>query len=45
MKDILEMYKFDDPSEKPLDNYPVDAILDVGIRNQFNITEAFGEGS
>jgi hypothetical protein len=28
-----------------LDNYPVDAILDVGIRNQFNITEAFGEGS
>ena len=28
-----------------LDNYPVDAILDVGIRNQFNITEAFGKGS
>ena len=25
-----------------LDNYPVDAILDVGIRNQFNVTEAFG---
>ncbi|MBP0970381.1 MAG: hypothetical protein J5744_09575 [Oscillospiraceae bacterium] len=28
-----------------LDKYPVDAILDVGIRNQFNVTEAFGEGS
>ena len=28
-----------------LDNYPIDAILDVGIRNQFNVTEAFGEGS
>ena len=27
-----------------LDKYPVDAILDVGIRNQFNVTEAFGEG-
>ena len=27
-----------------LDKYPVDAVLDVGIRNQFNITEAFGEG-
>ncbi|MBQ5412544.1 MAG: hypothetical protein IIU19_04090, partial [Oscillospiraceae bacterium] len=27
-----------------LDNYPIDAILDVGIRNQFNVTEAFGEG-
>ena len=25
-----------------LDTYPVDAILDVGIRNQFNVTEAFG---
>lgn len=28
-----------------LDTYPVDAVLDVGIRNQFNVTEAFGEGS
>ena len=28
-----------------LDTYPVDAILDVGIRNQFNVTEAFGPGS
>ena len=28
-----------------LDKYPVDSILDVGIRNQFNVTEAFGEGS
>ena len=28
-----------------LDRYPVDAVLDVGIRNQFNVTEAFGEGS
>ena len=28
-----------------LDKYPVDAILDVGIRNQFNVPEAFGEGS
>ena len=27
-----------------LDTYPVDAILDTGIRNQFNVTEAFGEG-
>ena len=27
-----------------LDKYPVDAVLDVGIRNQFNVTEAFGEG-
>ena len=25
-----------------LDNYPVDAMLDIGIRNQFNVTEAFG---
>ena len=25
-----------------LDNYPVDAMLDVGIRNQFWVTEAFG---
>lgn len=29
---------------KFLDKYPVDAVLDVGIRNQFNVTEAFGEG-
>ena len=28
-----------------LDKYPVDGIMDVGIRNQFNVTEAFGEGS
>ncbi len=28
-----------------LDKYPVDALMDVGIRNQFNVTEAFGEGS
>lgn len=27
------------------DSYPVDAVLDIGIRNQFNITEAFGPGS
>jgi len=27
-----------------LDSYPVDAMLDIGIRNQFNVTEAFGEG-
>ena len=25
-----------------LDRYPVDAVLDMGIRNQFNVTEAFG---
>ena len=25
-----------------LDTYPVDALLDIGIRNQFNVTEAFG---
>ncbi len=28
-----------------LDKYPVDAVLDVGIRNQFNVTEAFDETS
>ena len=27
-----------------LDRYPVDAMLDIGIRNQFNVTEAFGPG-
>ena len=27
-----------------LDNYNADAILDIGIRNQFNVTEAFGPG-
>jgi len=27
-----------------LDKYPVDAMLDLGIRNQFKVTEAFGEG-
>ena len=27
-----------------LDTYPVDGVLDTGIRNQFNVTEAFGEG-
>ena len=27
-----------------LDKYPVDAMLDMGIRNQFRVTEAFGEG-
>lgn len=27
-----------------LDTYPVDGLMDVGIRNQFNVTEAFGEG-
>lgn len=27
-----------------LDTYPVDAMLDIGIRNQFNVTEAFGPG-
>ena len=27
-----------------LDSYPVDAVLDIGIRNQFNVTEAFGPG-
>ena len=25
-----------------LDNYKVDALLDIGIRNQFTVTEAFG---
>ena len=25
-----------------LDNYPCDALMDTGIRNQFNVTEAFG---
>jgi len=29
---------------KFLDNYPVDGLMDVGIRNQFTVTEAFGEG-
>ena len=28
-----------------LDTYPADAVMDVGIRNQFNVTEAFGPGS
>ncbi len=28
-----------------LDTYPVDAVLDVGIRNQFNVTDAFGRGA
>ena len=28
-----------------LDTYRVDAILDIGIRNQFNVTEAFGGNS
>ena len=27
-----------------LDTYYVDAMLDIGIRNQFNVTEAFGPG-
>lgn len=27
-----------------LDKYPVDAVMDLGIRNQFNVTEAFGPG-
>lgn len=27
-----------------LNTYPVDAMLDIGIRNQFNVTEAFGPG-
>ena len=27
-----------------LDTYFVDAVLDIGIRNQFNVTEAFGPG-
>lgn len=27
-----------------LDTYQVDAMLDIGIRNQFNVTEAFGGG-
>ncbi len=27
-----------------LDLYPVDGLMDVGIRNQFTVTEAFGEG-
>ena len=29
---------------KFLDRYPVDGLMDVGIRNQFTVTEAFGEG-
>ena len=28
-----------------LETYPADAVMDVGIRNQFNVTEAFGPGS
>ena len=28
-----------------LDNYPVDAVMDMGIRNQFNVTDAFGPGA
>jgi hypothetical protein len=28
-----------------LDSYPVDNLMDVGIRNQFGVTEAFGPGS
>ena len=24
--------------------YPTDGVIDYGIRNQFNVTEAFGEG-
>ena len=28
-----------------LNTYPIDGILDLGIRNQFNVTEAFGGGS
>ena len=27
-----------------LDKYPVDGLLDTGIRNQFRVTEAFGPG-
>ncbi len=27
-----------------LDTYSVDSMLDIGIRNQFNVTEAFGPG-
>lgn len=27
-----------------LDTYPVDGVIDIGIRNQFNVTEAFGPG-
>lgn len=27
-----------------LDNYPIDVLIDIGIRNQFNVTEAFGTG-
>ena len=27
-----------------LEKYPVDALMDVGVRNQFNVTEAFGPG-
>lgn len=27
-----------------LETYPVDAMLDTGIRNQFGVTEAFGSG-
>lgn len=28
-----------------LQKYPVDALLDIGIRNQFNVTDAFGPGA
>lgn len=28
-----------------LTKYPVDAMLDIGIRNQFNVTDAFGPGA
>jgi hypothetical protein len=37
--DVME-----DAVVKFLDRYPVDGLMDVGIRNQFNVTEAFGEG-
>ncbi|NLL63522.1 MAG: hypothetical protein GX241_04675 [Ruminococcaceae bacterium] len=29
---------------KFLDTYPIDVLIDIGIRNQFNVTEAFGMG-
>ncbi len=30
--------------ERFFEKYPVDVCIDVGIRNQFNVTEAFGAG-
>ena len=33
-----------DTVQKFLEKYPIDVLIDIGIRNQFNVTEAFGMG-